>query len=91
MAWVRTEWLNRLAAQPAVEPVAVVTVNLDTLAGQAINFLNQFEANNPLTPAGSNFKTDLAIAWMLVEATKRGMQVSPAEIVQAVMLTIPTR
>jgi hypothetical protein len=91
MAWVRTEWLNRLATQPAVEPVAVITVNLETLAGQAVNFLNQFEANNPLTPTGSNFKADLAIAWMLVEATKRGMQVTPTEIAQAAMKALPTR
>jgi hypothetical protein len=89
LAMVRAEWLKRLEAQAAEAERA--SFNLENLVEQTVGFLNQLDANQRLPSAEKNMRRDLAIAWMLVEATKRGMEVSPSEIAQAATKVLPIR
>jgi hypothetical protein len=86
-AMVRAEWLKRLEAQAAEAEKS--NFNLETLVEQTVGFLNHLEANQRLPPSEKNIRRDLAGAWMLVEATKRGMEISPNEIVQVARKVIP--
>lgn len=75
MTWIRAELLRRLNAQ------AVAPNNVTGLAQQAVTFLQGLKAKNGLTAVG-NIETDLVVAWMLTEAAKRGLHITPAQIAQ---------
>lgn len=87
VAMVRAEWLKRLEIQIVETETAEFTMG--KLVEQTVGFLNQLEADQRLASSEENIKRDLAIAWMLVEATKRGFKVSPAEIAQAATIAVP--
>jgi hypothetical protein len=89
-ARVRAEILNRLQGNqlPSGD-------KLMDLARQALGFLDGLKQSGRMTPrpntSSENADRDLAVAWMLVEATKLGMAVSPDEIVKAITSALRER
>lgn len=61
---------------------------LADLANRAIAFLEQLKASGQLKlkpgSAGTNVEFDIATAWLLTEAAKQGLEVSPNQIAEAI-------
>lgn len=87
MPWVRAEILNRLQVKklPSGD-------KLMDLAREAVAFMVGLKASGQLTlrpgASGGDVERDVSIAWMLTEAAKQGLDVSPDEIAQAVTIAL---
>ena len=90
LTWVRAELFNSLQIGeiPTADP-------LDGLVRQAISFLEEMKAQGKLTiqPGASrtDVEIDIATAWVLTEATKQGLSVTPDRILQKVTAALKQR
>lgn len=89
-ARVRAEILNRLQVKQLPSG--------DTLMGlahQALGFLNGLKQSGRLTmrpgTSSENIYQDIAVAWMLTEAAKLGIPISPNEIAQVITVAFRER
>ena len=85
--WVRAELLNRLQIKrlPSGD-------QLMDLAHQAVAFMEELKSTGrlgaPLGSSGKNMERDVAVAWILTEAAKLAMTVSPSEITRLISLAL---
>ncbi len=85
LTWARAEYLKRLqpqaAAAPADDPLA-------KLAAGAVAFLEQLKVSGRLAiqpgAPGEAVERDVATAWLLTEAYKQGLMVTPGQIAEAI-------
>ncbi len=90
LPWVRAEILQRLQLKqlPSGD-------KLMDLARDAVTFVTSLKASGQLTlrpgASGGDVERDVVIAWMLTEAAKQRMSVSPDEIAQAVVIALRQR
>jgi hypothetical protein len=88
--WVRAELMNRLQIKqlPSGD-------QLMDLARQAVGFMLELKATGRLvSPPGTsnkNMERDVAVAWMLTEAAKMAMTISPSEITRMISLALQER
>lgn len=88
--WVRAELLNRLQIKqlPSGD-------QLMDLARQAVGFMTELKVTGRLVPlpgtSGKNIERDVAVAWMLTEAAKQAMTISPAEITRMITIALQER
>ena len=84
LTWVRAELLERLNVRVSDLPAPE---RLAQLAEQAIEFVKQLKTDGRIMvpPGASNedAETDLSIAWLLTEAARAGLNVTPDQIVEA--------
>ena len=62
------------------------------LARQAVDFMEELKSTGrlgaPLGSSGKNIERDVAVAWILTEAAKLAMTVSPSEITRLISLAL---
>ena len=90
LTWIRAAYMKSLGQTsllPALTPLP--EVSLDTLAQQAVQFLQAAKTSGRLNTeagtAGRDIELNIATAWLLTEITKRGMPVNTGQIATAVI------
>jgi len=83
--WVRAEILNRLQ----IKQLPSGDQFMD-LARKAVGFMVELKVSGRLLarPGAENMERDVAVAWMLTEAAKMGMTISPSEITRVIALAL---
>lgn len=90
LAWIRAELLNQLSGQAAMELPS--PERLAYLAEQAVNFVNELKTADAITiktdAGGNHVESEIATAWLIVEAVKQRLPVTPHELIEAVTIRL---
>jgi hypothetical protein len=85
-AWVRAEYLGRLAGEKREEPTDDPLLEL---AEHAVAFVEDLKAEGQLEPPPGTsleqFEIDVAVAWAMAEAAKSGVVVSRSQVTSVVV------
>lgn len=90
LTWIRAAYV-KYVGQPSPLPTITTLpeVSLESLAQQAIQFLQDIKASGRLNTdggsSGSDIELNIATAWLLTEISKRGLPINTGQIATAVI------
>jgi hypothetical protein len=87
LTWVRAELFQRLHAEEPPPGARPIGDRLIELAKRAVTFLDDLKASGRLAvqpgTSGGDVETDIAMAWLLTEVARQGLEVTTDQITQA--------